>query len=207
VNGTTVQREDVSLVRDIVYVLFKWKVVVLTFTIVGVATILYGVLTAEPSYEALARVYVKRIPQGYVMPAESRSALKRAEVINSELSIIQSYGVAATVIDSLDLAGNSRGLAIERMLDRIKAESPPDADVIDITVRDPEPEMAAAIVNTALDAYLDIRKNVVVDYEAVGYLAEQAGIMRARRDSVAQRSRLTGGREATSRRGGSGRWS
>ncbi len=178
--------ESASLLRDVAYVVFKRKIVLIVFTLVGIAVMAYGFMTAVPSYEATARVYIKRIPQGYVMPSETRSVLKRGEVINSEINIIQSSAVAASVVDRLGLATEAnRGIAIYDLERRIRAADQPESDIIDISYRHGDAEQAAAVVNAALDAYLEIRKSVSLNYDAVRYLDEQAARLKTQRDSVA----------------------
>ena len=178
--------EGASLLRDVAYVVFKRKVVLIAFTLVGIAVMVYGLTAAVPTYEATARVYIKRIPQGYVMPSETRSVLKRGEVINSEINIIQSSAVAAAVVDRLEMAtGEDRGIAIYDLERRIRAVDQPESDIIDISYRHRDAERAAAIVNAALDAYLEIRKSVSLNYDAVRYLDEQAERLKTQRDSVA----------------------
>ena len=179
--------EDASFLRDVVYVVFKRKLVLIVFTIVGIAVMAYGFATAVPSYEAVARVYIKRLQSSYMMPAEPRGVLKRGEVVNSEINIIQSSAVAAAVVDRLGLAEDEsdRGMAIYNLEHAIRAQDMPEADIIDISYRDNDAEHAAAVVNAALDAYLEIRKGVSLNYDAVRYLDEQASRLKAERDSVA----------------------
>ncbi|MCK4513075.1 hypothetical protein KAW64_15115, partial [bacterium] len=54
-------------------------------------------------------------------------------------------------------------------------------------------QMAADVVNAALDAYLEIRKAVALNYDAVVYLDSQADRVRAERDSTAMALALFGG--------------
>lgn len=202
--------QDTSLLRDVVYVIFKRKAVLVTLVVAGAAIMAYGFRTKVPSYEASARVLIKRQAQGYVMPAESRGVLKRAEVVNSEISIIASTAVAEAVVDRLGLAtGDERPMAIYRLSKRIKAQDQPESDIIDISYRHRDPQMAADVVNAALDAYLEIRKAVALNYEAVVYLDSQAERVRAERDSTAmaiarfggERGELAQGRLAEQRMG------
>ncbi len=208
--------QDTSLLRDVVYVMFKRKTVLITLAVVGAAIMIYGLKTNVPSYEASARVLIKRQHQGYVMPSETRAVLKRAEVINSEISIITSTAVAEAVVDRLELAtGDGRPLAVYRMSKMIKAQEQPESDIIDISFRHRDPRMAADVVNAALDAYLEIRKAVALNYDAVIYLDEQAERVRAKRDSTAvaiarfsgERGELVHGRRAEQRMGLQNRFS
>ncbi len=197
--------QDTSLLRDVVYVIFKRKAVLITLSVVGIAIMIFGFKTGVASYEASARVLIKRQQLGYVMPAESRAVLKRAEVVNSEISIINSTAVAEAVVDRLELAtGDDRPLAIHRMSKMIKAQEQPESDIIDISYRHRDAQVAADVVNAALDAYLEIRKAVALNYDAVVYLDEQASKVRADRDSTAMAiARFTGakGELAEGRRG------
>lgn len=182
----TIKTYEASLLRDVTFVIFKRKVVLLSLVVVGLLVLIYGMMTVVPEYEATARLMVKRQPQGYAMPTESRAVLKQAEVVNSELQIIMSSAVAERVVDELGMAeGDDRPLAVYNLERRLKAKAQTESDIIDITYKHGDPEVAAAVVNTALEAYLDVRKNVAFNYEAVQYLDAQAARVKAERDSVA----------------------
>ncbi len=175
-----------ALLRDVVYVLFKRKIPLLLLLALGVFIIGYGMATEVPLYEASAKLWVRRIRLGYEMPAETNVVLKRGEVMNSEVEIITSAAVAEAVVDRLGLAtGADRPAAIARLEGTIKAVVPPYSEIIDVSLRHRDPELAARIVNTAVDAYLEIRKRVALHYEAVEYLETEVARARAARDSVA----------------------
>ncbi len=193
-DGRPEYASETTLLRDIVYVVCKRWLVLLVLAIVGVTIVMHGTMTSVASYQAKARVLVKRVPQAYTMPTESRAILRRSEVVNSELQIIMSSAVAEAVVDRLGLAtGDDRAIAIYRLERRIRAKALPESDIIDISYRHRDPEMAALIANTALDAYLDIRKNVAINYDAVIYLDVQSNRLRAARDSIAMQIADFGG--------------
>ncbi len=184
-----------SVVRDLVFLVFKRKFPLLGLVLLGVAILAYGAATGEPDYEATARVFIKRLPMGYQMPAESQSVLRRVEVVNSEIQIITSSAVATAVVDELGLAhGPDRTLAIHRLQKRIKADSPAESDIIDIRYRDTDPEMAARVVNAALDAYLDTRRTSRTTREALEFLNHQAGGREGGAGLDRGRDRAAGGR-------------
>jgi uncharacterized protein involved in exopolysaccharide biosynthesis len=183
-----------SVVRDLVFIVFKRKFPLIGLLLLGVGIIAYGAATGAPEYEATARVFVKRVPLGYQMPAESQAVLRRVEVVNSEIQIITSSAVATAVVDSLGLAtGADRTLAIYRLQKRIRADSPAESDIIDIRYRHADPEMAARVVNAALDAYLDTRRSVAYNYEAIEFLNHQAGVVKTELDSIASEIAKVGG--------------
>jgi uncharacterized protein involved in exopolysaccharide biosynthesis len=175
-----------TLMRDVVYVAFKRKYPLIGLLLLGVLIIGYGSMGQKPEYQASARVMIKRLRADYAMPAVTSAVLRRGEVVNSEMQIIMSTAVAAEVVDRLNIDENKlRGDAIDDLQRRIKAKALPESDILDIEFRHTDPEWAALIVNTALDAYLEIRAGVALNYEAVVYLSEQAHRLKAARDSVA----------------------
>ena len=174
------QPAGASMLRDVLFVVFKRKVPLFTLVILGALIVAYGSIRGEPEYEALARVFVKRLPLGYQMPAESDAVLKRVEVVNSEMAIIASSAVASLVVDRLGLAdGESRPAVIHAVQKKIRTDSPVESDIIDIKYRHTDPEMAAAVVNAVLDAYLETRRSVAYNLEAVEFLNTQAAVVRA----------------------------
>lgn len=185
-NGNGERTTETSFLRDVLFIIFKRKIPLVAMFILGVMIVTYGITTSVPEYEATARVLVKRTRQGYEMPTETQAVLKRSEVVNTELQIIMSAAVAEAVVDKLGLAEHEdRGLAIARLENRIRGRSAPESDIIDITFRSTDPEMAARVVNTAVDAYLEVRKGVELSSEALAFLERQATRARAARDSVA----------------------
>lgn len=185
-----------SVVRDLVFIVFKRKFPLLGLLLLGVAILAYGAATGEPEYEATARVFVKRQPLGYQMPAESQAILRRVEVVNSEIQIITSSAVATAVVDSLGLAhGADRALAIHRLQKQIKAASPAESDIIDIRYRHKDPETAARVVNAALDAYLDTRRSVAYNSQAVEFMNHQAAVVKAELDSIGNELAKIGGQD------------
>lgn len=184
---SAIKREtEPTLLRDVVYVVFKRKYPLIGLLLLGTLIIGYGSVGQKPEYQASARVMVQRLRSAYAMPAVTSAVLRRGEAINSELQIIMSTAVAANVVDRLGLAeGGDRGRAVEAYQKRIKAKALPESDIIDIEFRDTDPEWTALVVNAALESYLEIRARVALNYEAVDYLNRQARNAKAARDSVA----------------------
>jgi uncharacterized protein involved in exopolysaccharide biosynthesis len=185
-----------SVVRDLVFIVFKRKLPLVGLVLLGAIILVYGAYTGEPEYEASARVFVKRQPLGYMMPAESQAVLRRVEVVNSEIAIITSSAVAASVVDQLGLGeAEGRALAIQRLQKRIRADSPAESDIIDIRYRHTDPELAAGVVNAALDAYLATRRSVTYNEQAVEFMNHQAEVVKADLDSIAKELAAAGGED------------
>ena len=186
VKSAKTREAEPTLLRDVVYVLFKRKLPLIGLLVIGSLIVAHGATTRESHYEATARIMVKRLRQSYEMPAVTSSVLRRGEVVNSELQIIMSAAVAAEVVDRLEIAtGEERGLAVANMERSIRARALPESDIIDISFRHRDAEWAALVTNAALDAYLEVRARVSLNYEAVQYLDDHARLAKAARDSVA----------------------
>ncbi len=183
---TSKREAEPTLLRDVVYVAFKRKYPLIGLLLLGVFIIGQGSVGQKAEYEASARIMIKRLRESYAMPAVTSAVLRRGEVVNSEIQIITSPAVAAAVVDRLKIdERRDRGDAIHDLTRRIKAKVLGESDIIDIEFRHTDPEWAALVVNTALDAYLEIRARVALNQEAIEYLGRQARLAKAARDSVA----------------------
>jgi uncharacterized protein involved in exopolysaccharide biosynthesis len=180
-----IEQSEAVLLEEVLYVLFRRKLLIIVLLLIGVGIFAYGVMTDVDSYKAEAIVMIRRLPLGYQMPAESRAVLKRGEVVNSEIEIITSPAVAEEVVDKLGLGdGKNRSRAIHNITRQIRAEAEPESNIIKISYSHPDRERAANVANAVLDAYLNVRARVALDYSAVDYLDRQALRIKAEIDSV-----------------------
>ncbi len=180
-----IEQSEAVLLEEVLYVLFRRKLLIIVLLLFGVGIFAYGVMTDVDSYKAEAIVMIRRLPLGYQMPAESRAVLKRGEVVNSEIEIITSPAVAEEVVDKLGLGdGKNRSRAIHNITRQIRAEAEPESNIIKISYSHPDRERAANVANAVLDAYLNVRARVALDYSAVDYLDQQALRIKAEIDSV-----------------------
>jgi uncharacterized protein involved in exopolysaccharide biosynthesis len=180
-----IEQAEAVLLEEVLYVLFRRKLLIIVLLLIGGGIFTYGVLTDVDSYKAEAIVMIRRLPLGYQMPAESRAVLKRGEVVNSEIEIITSPAVAEEVVDRLGLAeGKNRARVIHNIRRQIGAEAEPESNIIKLSYSHPDREMAAEVTNAVLDAYLNVRARVALDYNAVDYLDQQAHRIKAEIDSI-----------------------
>ena len=197
-----IEQTEAVLLEEILYVLFKRKLLIVALLLIAGAIFAYGVLADVDSYRAEAIVMIRRLPLGYSMPSESRSVLKRGEVVNSEIEIITSPAVAEKVVDALNLAeGKNRARTVYNVNRQIRAEAEPESNIIKVIYSHPNAERAALVTNAALDAYLEVRAGVSLDYDAVGYLEEQAAHVRAEIDSIGEKIARYGAEQGQLTRG------
>ena len=182
---STERATDVQLIREIVYTVFKRKAVLIALVVAGLALAVYGLTTTVPMYKATSTVLVRQRPASYRMPIESGAVLEREDLINTEVGIFTSAAVAGAVVDDLGLAeGKDRVGVVERLQRMIKVKPQAGASIIDVTYRHGDAETAAEVVNSAVDAYLQVRKSIEVTDAAVAYLDKQTAIVEARIDSI-----------------------
>jgi uncharacterized protein involved in exopolysaccharide biosynthesis len=180
-----IEQAEAVLLEEVLYVLFRRKLLIIVLLLIGGGIFTYGVLTDVDSYKAEAVVMIRRLPLGYQMPAESRAVLKRGEVVNSEIEIITSPAVAEEVVDRLGLGeGTNRARVIHNISRQIKAEAEPESNIIKISYSHADRERVADVTNAALDAYLNVRARVALDYNAVDYLDQQAHRIKAEIESI-----------------------
>jgi uncharacterized protein involved in exopolysaccharide biosynthesis len=180
-----IEQAEAVLLEEVLYVLFRRKLLIIALLLIGGGVFGYGVLTDVDSYKAEAIVMIRRLPLGYQMPAESRAVLKRGEVVNSEIEIITSPAVAAEVVDRLGLSeGKNRARVIDNIRRQIKAEAEPESNIIKLSYWHRDRERAADVTNAVLDAYLDVRARVALDSSAVDYLDRQAQRIKGEIDSL-----------------------
>jgi uncharacterized protein involved in exopolysaccharide biosynthesis len=197
-----IEQTEAVLLEEILYVIFRRKLLIIALLLIAGLIYAYGVATEVDVYKGEATVMIRRLPLGYQMPSESRSVLKREEVVNSEIEIITSPAVAEAVVDKLGIAaGQNRERAVYNINKQIRAEAEPESNIIKISYSHPDGQRAAEVTNAALDAYLSVRARVALDYDAVNYLDEQAARVRGEVDSIAHEIEMYGAVEGELTRG------
>ena len=192
--------------RDFLHVIFKRRNHILLFFFVTVCTVAIGSLVVKPTYEATSQILVKIGRENlYVPPSGSATpvvSFNREEQINSEIEILQSRFLAEKVVKSLgptviykDLNENSDGFlsglfrrahppqtpvdkAVLELQKALKVEGVRKSDVIDVSFKHKDPQMAATVVNTLVSFYLDRHLHVHKNPQAYDFFQEQSQILR-----------------------------
>ena len=123
------------------------------------------------------------------------------QVIQSEIEILSSPVLKARVIADLglgrlfpklargyDAASPARrqateGAAIKALESRLKIVTAPGTSVVRLTYADPEPQMAALVLNTLIDEYLKYRSTVLAPADA-NVIGDQRSAFQARLDAA-----------------------
>ncbi|MBI1398049.1 MAG: hypothetical protein GC151_18905 [Betaproteobacteria bacterium] len=168
--------------RDIAIFLFKWKWNILGTFLFTVLVTTLTVYVVPPSYDSSAKILVERnLPP--VLRTLPGPAMDLAEALNTESEILLSRTVMTAVVDRLRpedrpkhettmsrIVGSVRdtlqsmGLSnpvdpreywIESLQRRIRVKPTIDASILKVSYSDEDPEWAARIINTTLDAYIE----------------------------------------------------
>ncbi len=158
-------------------------------------------LVLKKTYTAHSAVLVQ-LGQEYVYDprvgdAGRGAAASAGQIMQSELSILHSTAVKERTIEKIGLdrlypklakpyeAGNREqkrlvyDTAIRAMTESLKVETAPETSVVRLSFAHANPQMAAQVLNTLLEAYLVYRKEVLVG-EDPGVINEQRRLFEAR---------------------------
>ena len=91
--------------RDLLYVVFKRKSVILLFFTATFCTVTIGTLLIKPTYEASSKILVKIGREDLYVPTSGTSApsmnINRESQMNSEIEIIRSRSLTEKVVEFL----------------------------------------------------------------------------------------------------------
>ena len=161
--------------------------------------------TYEATAQILVKIgrenlYVPTVPAGG--NANPVFSFNREEQINSEIEILKSRFLAEKVVESLGpgviykgMDKNDQGLlsglfrraharespvdkAVLRLQKDLKVEGVKKSDVIDVSFKHNDPQMAATVVNTLVSLYLDRHLHVHKSPQAYDFFQEQSQVLR-----------------------------
>lgn len=169
---------NISL-RDFLQVIFKRKFQILVFFVVtvGLGTLLS--IIAKPQYEAEAKLLINVGRENFYAPempiSQQRSAVfvpNKEEQINSEIEILKSDYLIEKVVEALGprqiypeikeakKTRRQEEFLISKVVKKIKdgnleVEKVAQSNVIEVSFRHENPLLAARVVNTLIELYLD----------------------------------------------------
>jgi uncharacterized protein involved in exopolysaccharide biosynthesis len=197
-----------SSLRDFLHILFKRKVQILLFFFATVCTVTIGTFLMQPTYEATSQILVKIGRENLYVPTVPNSGnnpvinLNREEQLNSEIEILKSPTLAAEVVKALgpetiypDLAEAKKGVlaglkpqpldaispvekAVLRLGEDLEVEAIKKSNVIQVYYKNNDPKVAAAVVNSLVDLFLDRHLAVFKNPESYTFFEEQSRILK-----------------------------
>jgi uncharacterized protein involved in exopolysaccharide biosynthesis len=198
------ENESPGTLRDFLNILFKHKAKMITIFLTVVVTVTIGSFLLPPIYEASSKILVKFGRENVFMPTSPASSgntpflfdSSREERINSEIEIFKGRNLIEEVISTLGVQNiypdidkksfiprpssskltplEKATLAFEKklMVDGVKK-----SDVIEITFQHKDPRMAAQVVNTMIDAFLERHLSVYKQSQQYTFFDEQVTLL------------------------------
>ena len=177
-----------SSFRDFLHVIFKRKKQILVFFAVTVCTVVIGTFVMKPVYEAKAQILVKMGRENLYIPPNSTNSqiinVNRENQLNSEIELLKSQSLAENVIKTLgsetiykNLDHKDTVLTFQKSL---SVEGIKKSDVIAVYFKHKDPKMAATIVNTLANAYLDEHLLVHKNPQSYTFFEDQSQVLKTR---------------------------
>ena len=194
------RQEQRSSLRDLAYVVFRRKWVILGTLLATFIPATIYTLKIPPVYEAKSDLLVKPGRENiYVSPVGSPEGThpptivqRVAEVINSEIQILKSRVLIRRVIEQIgieklfpgSLSADSRAAhaeasvpiegAVARALKSLSAQRLSDSDVIEVAFRSHDPRIAADFLTKLVDLYLERHVEVYRSGQSYGFFRGQS---------------------------------
>lgn len=172
--------------RDILHVVFKQKKQILVFFLVTVCTVAVGTFVAKPTYEAKAKILVKIGRENLYVPPNSNTSQiirpNREDEINSEIELLKSRSLAENVIKFLGPKTIYENLddtdAVIKFQKSFSAEGIEKSNVIGIGFKHKNPKMAATVINTLANVYLEKHLLIHKNSQSYNFFEEQSELLK-----------------------------
>jgi uncharacterized protein involved in exopolysaccharide biosynthesis len=192
--------------RDFLRVLFKRKTQILLFFAVTFMTVAVATFIIKPTYQATAQILVKLGRENVYVPASGGANpvinFSREEQINSEIEILKSRSLAMEVLNELgpetiyeNISGGPSGIraailpskgsprtpaenALLSMQKALDVEGIKKSNVIEVSFKHSDPEIAAAVVNKLSNLFLDRHLNVYKTPQSYEFFQQQSELLK-----------------------------
>jgi len=167
--------EELSLI-EIWRTLLKRKIVIGAFLLATMALVTAYTLYKTPLYEGVARIEIdpNRTPKlGLQDLMEEKLSSDSSSVLQTEVKILQSDGIATQAINQTDwatrkgygsagkhvviseLSPRMREKLLAKFADKLKVQVIPNTQIVELRFRDSDPKLATAVSNAMVDAYIE----------------------------------------------------
>ena len=203
-------------VRNFLYIVFKNKWQILLFLFISVAAATIVTLKMKPMYNASSQILIKSVRDDFYIPASGKTVMapNREEEINSELELLMGRSLMEQLIDTMDpvellpgLKINGREVtdlkslpkaerqivldeAIQKIEKNLNVQWVKKSNIIDLSFRHPNPEIAAKALNQYVNLYLDRHLQVHKNPESMIFFQEQAELFKKRIEDAERKLRL-----------------
>lgn len=185
--------------REMTAFAFRHLRLMLTAFFIPVALGAAAIVFLPKSFETQSRLLLL-LGREYTLTPDATArnilSLDRGEIVNSELAILESvplkqkvlkkFGIDTvypkSILDFLPAAPptpeKALELAVVRMSKSLRLQQVPEANIINVTFRHGDPELAAKLLNDLIDEYLAERRNIYAREESKFLSAERGDVQR-----------------------------
>ena len=173
--------------------LFKRGKVILIFFVSVVSTVTIASFVMTPVYRADSKLLVERefdSEKAFLFQMSLPSSYERYNWIQSEMDIIKSHPVAVELVDSFKLDEREKmdvpitesekirrhDKAVERFKKHLIVDNMNESNVLEISYEDKDPQLAKAVVEKVIAAYLDHRSKITSETDAYHFFEDQMRI-------------------------------
>jgi len=172
--------------RDFLHVVFKRKKQILLFFLVLTLSVGIGTFVAKPTYLAKIQILVKMGRENIYVPPGGNNipiiSVDRDNQINSEIELLKNRSLVENVIKSLGLKTIYKNLdhkdAVLKFQDSLSIQKETNSNVITVRFKHEDPKLAATVINTFANAYLDQHLMVHKNPHSFIFFEEQSKILK-----------------------------
>jgi len=183
------QTQPASL-RNILTVLFKRKQMIVIFFITVVLVVTAGSFLMPKIYESESKLLVEKeidSEKSLLFRMNLSQAYNNYDFINSEIEILNSYPVAARVVDhfrtfltdedTVVLSEEEKILLFEKTITefrkKVEIENPRNSTILIIRYENKDPKLSSNIVNDLVSTYITYRSEITSESDTYKFFQEQ----------------------------------
>lgn len=142
--------------RDYLRILHRNWIVILSLTLVGLASGTAYALLQTPKYQASTQMYVSVRAEGAATSDLVQGTTFARQMVTSYVDVIRTALVLGPVIDELDLE-----LTVDQLSGQVTASTPTNTVLINVTATETDPQLAADIANATAASFADAVQNTI----------------------------------------------
>jgi len=175
--------------RDILHIIFKRKGQIVLFLFVAVCVVAIASFREKRTYVATAQILVKIGRENIQAPTFAGDKPVITFDLNAEVEILGSRVLAEKVAEALGPAAiypdpfssPSLDIAAELLRDDLSIEAVEGSNIINVSFEHEDPQMAARVINTLMDLYLERHLEIHKSPTSHEFLREQSQVLDKRR--------------------------
>lgn len=189
----TLEQTQPASLRNLLTVLFKRKRIILTFFITVVVVVTAGSFLMPKIYQSESKLLVEKeidSEKAMLFRMNVSQGYTNYDFINSEIEILNSYPIAARVVEKFKsqlIEEESPPLSDEEKIQRfektvaqfrekIEIENPQNSTILVIRYENKDPELASEIVNNFVNTYITYRSEISSESDTYKFFEEQMNL-------------------------------